>query len=159
MSCNSCNSCKSKQQEKEIKVAYLCDKRACSNCSESTCRHTFDIRHAKNFKKICENEKCVIFEEHENNENVYKYLLSFFEHYLLDQLLNKNYKWIARDDNNSLFVYKNKPTHDDGIWNDFDRPDDYGSLGAFDDLFKFVKRENEQPTNIKELLKNSEVIE
>lgn len=36
-------------------VAYLCDREKCGEkCSaeEGICKHTFDIRHAKNFKKI-----------------------------------------------------------------------------------------------------------
>lgn len=34
-------------------VFYLCDKRACDRClpySEMVCRHTADVRHAKNFQ-------------------------------------------------------------------------------------------------------------
>lgn len=31
-------------------VAFLCDCKACKNCSYPNCRHTTDIRHAKNFE-------------------------------------------------------------------------------------------------------------
>lgn len=40
-------------------VAFLCDQQA--ECKESVncgkeCKHTLDIKHAKNFKKICDNK-------------------------------------------------------------------------------------------------------
>lgn len=35
-------------------IAYLCDGTRCKTCDpeHNECRHTFDIRHAKNFKKV-----------------------------------------------------------------------------------------------------------
>lgn len=38
-------------------IAYLCDGGKCRNCDpeHNECHHTFDIRHAKNFKKIAPN--------------------------------------------------------------------------------------------------------
>ena len=35
-------------------IAYLCDGTRCRNCDpeHNECHHTFDIRHAKNFKKV-----------------------------------------------------------------------------------------------------------
>ena len=35
------------------KILYICDRRACHNCSYPNCAHTSDINHAVNFK--CEN--------------------------------------------------------------------------------------------------------
>lgn len=32
-----------------IKVAYICDRKACKNCSYPSCKYTTDIKHAKNF--------------------------------------------------------------------------------------------------------------
>lgn len=32
------------------KVAYLCDRKLCENCSYPECKHTFDISHAKNLE-------------------------------------------------------------------------------------------------------------
>ena len=37
------------------KALYLCDRRACNSCSYPRCKHTSDIRHAKNFKVIVQN--------------------------------------------------------------------------------------------------------
>lgn len=33
-------------------VAYLCDGKQCEACDGSTCFHTFDLAHAKNFERI-----------------------------------------------------------------------------------------------------------
>lgn len=35
-----------------MKIAYLCDRERCSNCSYPMCKYTFDIRHAVNFKEL-----------------------------------------------------------------------------------------------------------
>lgn len=32
------------------KVAYLCDRKLCENCSYPECKHTLDISHAKNLE-------------------------------------------------------------------------------------------------------------
>lgn len=31
-------------------IVFLCDRRACDKCSNSECKHTKNIRHAKNFE-------------------------------------------------------------------------------------------------------------
>lgn len=51
----------------KIKIAYLCDKTACQNCSYPMCSHTTDITHAKNFKKmpITDKDNCVRYFEEE----------------------------------------------------------------------------------------------
>lgn len=33
-------------------VVYLCDQKFCKRCDYTNCKHTKDIRHAKNFKEI-----------------------------------------------------------------------------------------------------------
>lgn len=38
-------------------VLYLCDRRACNNCSYPKCKHTSDIRHAKNFAPASQNSR------------------------------------------------------------------------------------------------------
>lgn len=35
--------------ETKTDVLYLCDRRACDNCSWPECQHTLDIAHAVNF--------------------------------------------------------------------------------------------------------------
>lgn len=45
-------------------ILYLCDQKACQNCSYPMCRHTTDIEHAKNFKYSFRTD---IFEEVEHD--------------------------------------------------------------------------------------------
>jgi hypothetical protein len=51
-------------EEDPIQVAYVCDCRACKDCDNPDCHHTFDIRHARNFELVGENcySEC-LFEE------------------------------------------------------------------------------------------------
>lgn len=42
-----CYECEYKHQDR---ILYLCDREACKNCSYPMCKHTTDIRHAKNFE-------------------------------------------------------------------------------------------------------------
>jgi hypothetical protein len=39
-----------------LRVAYVCDREFCEECNNPDCNHCFDIRHAKNFEYIAENE-------------------------------------------------------------------------------------------------------
>lgn len=34
-----------------MKILYLCDQERCENCHPDFCKHTTDIKHAKNFKE------------------------------------------------------------------------------------------------------------
>lgn len=38
---------------KKPEIVYLCDRRNCDNCSGSECKHTSNIKHAKNFENVC----------------------------------------------------------------------------------------------------------
>lgn len=54
--------------KKTIEIAFLCDQRACEErCSYPDCKHTTDIRHAKNFRlfgpSVKDNNKTVYFED------------------------------------------------------------------------------------------------
>lgn len=67
--------------------------------------------------------------------------------------VDKRLKYIARDKNGSLYVYKNKPikNHNE-YWSD-------GSCGrdfCFDHLFQFIKWTDDEPYLIEDLLKEQE---
>lgn len=79
--------------------------------------------------------------------------LSKFEYEYLKFAKENEYNFIARDKNNNLYLYSNKPWKGELIWNCID-----GNTPVFAELFKFVKWENESPMLIEELLK-CEVIE
>lgn len=82
--------------------------------------------------------------------------LSRLEYELLRFWKDKEFKYIARDFGGMVFTYKEKP---------FRKTVGWGSIHGhrvqeeFDDLFHFVKWEDEEPTSIKEVLDNCVVKE
>ena len=65
-------------------------------------------------------------------------------------------RWIAKDENGIVFVYANKPEKHNIGW----EGNSMLCLNTFNsELFSFLSWEDEEPTNIKELLENCEVIE
>ncbi len=93
-------------------------------------------------------------EEWLKQERIEKITLSEAEKVILENL-DKRYKWIARDNGGSLCVYESKPFKTDMyIWNNMTNV--YKSLSVFKHLFQFVKWEDKEPHNIKELLEASE---
>lgn len=74
--------------------------------------------------------------------------LSKFEHEYLKIAKENEFSFIARDKNNNLYLYSNKPWKDEIDWDYEDR-----TTPVFAELFKFVKWENESPMLIEELLK------
>ena len=74
--------------------------------------------------------------------------------------LRKKWKWMARDKNKNLWVYDGKPIKDNKIWNigngDYFEFEKLSKLFK-DELFSFIRWEDEEPTNVDELLGNCEV--
>ena len=60
----------------------------------------------------------------------------------------KYYKWIARDNGGSLYVYASKPKKRFTMWESNGAP-----LIPFAHIFKFIKWEDDEPYSIEELLK------
>ena len=81
--------------------------------------------------------------------------LTKLEYELLKFWDSKKYKYIARDSSDTVYVYREKPSKKFELW---------GSIyehcveQEFDKLFLFVKWEDEEPTSIKEVLNNCEVV-
>lgn len=65
--------------------------------------------------------------------------------------LPKKFKYIARDKDEELYLYKAKPVRSESIWNCLDK--NYIKLSVFNHMFKFIKWNDEEPYNIEELLK------
>ena len=91
--------------------------------------------------------------------------LTKFEHDILKYLLNDTgYRYIVRDkyyhegDIFYLYIFKNRPREDSGGWHSND-PYDRSQFYAFNNLFKFIKWEDKQPTSIKDVLDNCEVVD
>ena len=83
--------------------------------------------------------------------------LSRLEYEILKWLIDKDYKYIARDSGSGLYVYYEQPPKKDRIWGS--AIGDHFSICDFRDLFHFVKWEDSTPTSIQEVLDNCEVIE
>ena len=84
--------------------------------------------------------------------------LSRLEHELLKFIDNEGYKYIARDNcGGVLFRYPKKPTKN--IYDEWGKGGICSDLRMFNDLFQFVKWEDEEPTAIEDVLGNCEVIE
>ena len=84
------------------------------------------------------------------------FLLTRLEYELLKHW-NKRYKYIARDKDCYLFVYKDRPFKNEDVWGALSS---HGSIEKdFYDFFKFISWEDKEPMNIEELLNNCEVIE
>lgn len=63
--------------------------------------------------------------------------------------LPKKYKWIARDKNNNLYLYVDIPRKIGDDWGS----DEFDIFKVYNNLFKFIKWEDEEPYSIEELLK------
>lgn len=70
--------------------------------------------------------------------------------------INKDYKWVARDNNENLYVYVEKPIRVvyEGEWTDRHR---FITIDAFKHLFKFIKWEDEEAWEIDKLLSENGV--
>lgn len=83
--------------------------------------------------------------------------LTRFEYFILDWLLNSQYvRYIARDRNGNLYAHINKPCRVKYEWR--------GNVSAVDltifgEFFAFVKWQNTEPTPIKDVLDNCEVVD
>ena len=101
--------------------------------------------------KECINNCTRCVENWLNKEHKEPITLSEAERIILENI-NKDYKWIARDENNYIYVYENKPTKEESRWKN-NGIDLYEDIFVFNHLFQFITWEDEQPYNIEELLK------
>lgn len=91
--------------------------------------------------------------------------LSKLEFEILKWLEKGGYKFIFRNPNDNLMAHNNAPKKTFNGWahenssNDWVSENQYKTLLSFNELFKFIKWEDEKPTSIDELLKNCEVVE
>lgn len=94
-----------------------------------------------------------LYEEH-------KFKLNKWEHLIFKYIIeNTEYRYIARDRNNDLYIYENLPTKLDNSWSVCSSGGDVKILDCFNDLFLFVRWEDSEPTSIEDVLGNCEVIE
>lgn len=115
---------------------------------------------------VCDNCIFCNIGEHCSNVKV-KWLLSEYkepvkvsglEHELLKFWYESGccYRYIARDSSGNLFLYVRRPTKKAEVWASIEW---HKFISDFNDLFKFVKWGDKEPTSIKDVLENCEVIE
>ena len=130
---------------------------SCNGLSCNDCK--FSNRNSGNGKYCRQNMFEWLYKEYEKP----KPKIPLATKYFLESL-NDKYEWIAKDEDGAVWCYKFKPekyTQDKNKrWTVYGR----GNISGFRDVFKkeifdFLSWEDEEPTNIKELLENCEVIE
>lgn len=83
--------------------------------------------------------------------------LSKLEHGILEYLLeNRQYRFVVRERNDCLYIYKSKPKKEADSWGSLSLSNE---LGLFNNLFQFVAWEDSEPTSIEDVLGNCEVID
>lgn len=82
--------------------------------------------------------------------------LTRLEFEMLKWLEKEGYKFIIRNPNDNPMAYDSKPEKVLHGWVHGNR---YKLLSSFDELFQFVRREDEEPTSIQDVLKNCEVMD
>lgn len=86
--------------------------------------------------------------------------LTRLEYEILKYILNHTeYKYIARDRLGHIFIYENKPEKHVNDWGTLINGGELRDLMVFDGLFKFIKWLDLEPTPIKEVLENCEVVD
>lgn len=107
----------------------------------------------------CENHNCGECDFYKNKEEILKILLS--QHKEKPKLtddekailrnIEPKFKFIARDEDGELYVYREKTIKKGDIWTDHCGN---ANFRAFNHLFQFVKWEDEEPWNISDLLED-----
>ena len=145
--------------EKEIKKIGICN-----------------IAYTNGELKLCRDANCTdcIFNRGEGGDcNTFDITRWLYEEYqkpkikiplatkVILESLNDRWEWIAKDKDNCVVSFENKPTKGIKIWNDkkmMGRTLSRLNYTFKNDLFDFLSWEDEEPTNIRELLENCEVI-
>ena len=78
------------------------------------------------------------------------------EYELLKECREQGYKWIARDEDGELYLYRTEPTKLSSCWLSFNIDDGIDDLCDGDVLFQCIKWEDEKPTKILDLIQDYE---
>ena len=82
--------------------------------------------------------------------------LTRLEYEILKWLIDKDYKYIARDSNCKLIVCYKKPSKGRYCWEEING---LRLLSGFEELFQFIKWSDEKPTFMQNILDSCEAIE
>lgn len=102
------------------------------------------------------NASNIVTVEFEQEQIKKKIKLTKFERDILKHCLYKNRNYIARDYDDSLFVYQSAPKKHERYW---EKLINSKELNLCEDMFLCVTWNDEEPRSIAELLKDCEVVE
>ena len=126
---------------KENKIVY-CSDILCESCMFDSCS-----------KHIGRSQVCLDrLREWSESEYVEKPTITSKEKAFLGLILS-NLKYIARDFNNDLYIYCNKPKRNFESWKADDSNYYYVSRDMYGNMFNFIKWEDEKPWSIEDLKK------
>lgn len=110
-------------------------------------RYSNGLKH----KKFCDLDIMKIYKDYTCEELLWerkeKPKLTEYERTILENL-DREYEWIVRGVNGSIWIYKCKPDKDEFGWNGRDL-----EKLPFNNLFQFIKWEDDEPYLISDLLK------
>lgn len=123
-----------------------CDARFCDEC-------LFNPKYNKEDEPSCNVAKLKWLVSEYKQSSI---KLTRLEYGILNHILNNtDYSYIARERDGALFIYKDKPVKTTYYWD----CSDVNDFKYFNDLFPFIKWEDEEPKSIKKLLNNCEVVD
>ena len=123
-------------------------------CNDINCEQCL-FHKGDDYGGYCDDTERIRWVESEYVEK--KHTITSREKNFLDALLS-NCKYIARDINNDLYIYYNKPRRNsmNELWINEDSSYFYVSRDMYGNMFDFIKWEDEEPWSIEDL-KNLEV--
>lgn len=74
----------------EIKIAYLCDKKACNPCPDGECQHTLDINHAASFEELASGRWIEKLPEEKETERGQRALMGMYDDAIMGIDLARN---------------------------------------------------------------------
>lgn len=90
------------QYDEVNQVAYICDGKACTRCDNPDCKHTVDIRHARNFERGAENKYAEKERDYQKFADEVIEMLNMYcddgnEIYIKKRVLEVNMKYILEE--------------------------------------------------------------
>lgn len=149
----------------------------CANVIETrnSNKHYLFLYHNDEFIFVdLDGEECYVFNSLNSYKNSDFVIMKVYKDYTLKELLwerkekykstdcerailknlPKEYKYIAKDKNGNLYVYKNKPIKNYEYWSDY-TSSEFCFPHLFHHLFQFIKWEDKEPYLIEDLLKEN----
>ena len=98
------------------------------------------------------NDFCMVYEFENVDLTIPKeYQFSEYEKTIL-KIIDKKWKWIARDEDGKLFLFTDKPKKDNNGWQLVNFKTSYTSLNIFEFLFQSIQWTDDEPVEIAKVI-------